>query len=210
MSGLRLVLARHGQTRANLAGALDTRPPGDSLTAEGHRQAAELAELLATEPVVAVYASHARRAQQTAGPVAAAHGLDVQLLDGVHEAFVGDLEGSAGLDERELWHDIYHAWHAGELDRAVAGGESGEQVLTRFLAGVDKIQAEHPEGTVVLVSHGAALRLAAGALASNVDGLFAGVHYLPNTATVVLQLDGATAAWHCVRWHDVDLPPPAR
>ncbi|MGH3980027.1 MAG: histidine phosphatase family protein [Pseudonocardiaceae bacterium] len=203
---MRLVLARHGQTGANVRGALDTGLPGYPLTDEGHRQAAELAERLATEPVVAVYASHAVRAQQTARPVAVAHGLDVALLDGVHEAFAGDLEGSDDLEQRGLWQDVYRAWHTGELDRAVPGGESGEQVLRRYLADVDRVRVTHPHGTVVLVSHGAALRLAACALAPNVEGAFAWVHYLPNTATVLLERDGATAGWRSLRWHDVDLP----
>ncbi|MFN2494754.1 MAG: histidine phosphatase family protein, partial [Pseudonocardiaceae bacterium] len=79
---MRLVLVRHGETTANAAGVLDTRLPGCPLSEEGHRQAAELAQRLADEPVVAVYASRALRAQQTAAPVAARHGVAVQVLDG--------------------------------------------------------------------------------------------------------------------------------
>ncbi|HEY0805657.1 MAG TPA: histidine phosphatase family protein, partial [Pseudonocardiaceae bacterium] len=57
MTGLRLILARHGQTDANIRMVLDSRPPGPPLTELGHRQADELADLLAVEPVVGVYAS---------------------------------------------------------------------------------------------------------------------------------------------------------
>jgi len=56
---------------------------------------------------------------------------------------------------------------------------------------------------VVLVSHGAAIRLAVVALASNVDGSFAGPRLLSNTATVLLEADGL--GWRCLRWDDVEL-----
>jgi broad specificity phosphatase PhoE len=98
------VLARHGQTTANSQNILDTRLPGHPLTEAGHQQAADLAQRLADEPVVAVYASRALRARQTAQPVAARHQRTVQILDGVHEVFCecvvrrfrsGPLPGSA-------------------------------------------------------------------------------------------------------------------
>ncbi len=40
---------------------------------------------------------HAVRAQQTAAPVAAAHGLDVGVVEGVQEIFCGDLEGRSDV-----------------------------------------------------------------------------------------------------------------
>jgi broad specificity phosphatase PhoE len=55
----------------------------------------------------------------------------------------------------------------------------------------------------VLVSHGAAIRLAVVALATNVDGAFAGPRYLPNGAMVLLEADDT--GWRCLRWDDIDL-----
>lgn len=203
MRPLRLVLARHGQTTANVEGILDTRLPGHPLTEEGHRQAAGLARQLAAEPVVGVYASLARRAQQTAEPVAVGHGRAVQVLDGVHEVSIGDLEGRCSPADHHALHEMYRAWHAGDLHASRPGGESGKQVLDRYLADVATIRASHSDGgTAVLVSHGAATRLAVVALASNVDGSFAGARLLPNTAVVVLEADGA--GWRCLRWDDVE------
>jgi len=200
---LRLVLVRHGQTTANAEGILDTRLPGHPLTPEGHRQAAELARRLAGDPVVGVYASRARRAQQTAQPVAAGHGLQVRILNGVHEVSIGDLEGRRRPEDHEALHEMYRAWHAGDLHASRIGGESGKQVLDRYLADVATIRAAHPSGTAVLVSHGAATRLATVALASNVDGAFAGARLLPNTAMVLLEADGV--GWRCLCWDDIPL-----
>jgi len=55
----------------------------------------------------------------------------------------------------------------------------------------------------VLVSHGAAIRLAVVALAANIDGAFAEPRYLANAATVLLEAD--EAGWRCLRWDDIDL-----
>ncbi|HEU0086157.1 MAG TPA: histidine phosphatase family protein [Pseudonocardiaceae bacterium] len=203
MSALRLVLARHGETTANAVGLLDTRLPGCPLSEEGHRQAAELAERLAGEPVVGVYASLATRAQQTAAPVAARHGLTAQVLGGVHEVCIGDLEGRHRPQDHDALHAMYHAWHGGDLRHARPGGESGQQVLDRYLADIAAIRAAHPDGTAVLVSHGAAIRLATVALASNVDGSFAAPRLLSNIATIVLEADGA--GWRCLRWDNIEL-----
>ena len=200
---LRLVLVRHGQTTANAKGILDTRPPGRPLTEEGHRQAAELAQRLADEPVVAVYASRALRAQQSAQPIAARHGLATLTLDGVHEVFIGDLEGRQTPEAHRSLHALYHAWHSGDLEAARPGGESGKQVLDRYLADVAAIRSAHRRGTAVLVSHGAAIRLAVVALATNIDGAFAEPRYLANAAMVVLETHAT--GWRCLRWDKIDL-----
>jgi broad specificity phosphatase PhoE len=213
---MKLILARHGQTRANVDRVLDTLPPGYPLTDDGHRQAAELADALRDEPVVAVYASPAVRARQTAEPVAARHGLTPVELDGVQEVFVGDLEGRCDPEALELWTGIYRSWHAGHPDRRVPGGESGTEVLHRYRTALSRLEAtrhpHHPngspgqwDGTLVVVSHGAVIRLAVAALASNLDSDFAKDDFLPNASTVVLQTAGDNG-WHCLRWNDVDIP----
>lgn len=200
---LRLVLVRHGQTTANAEGILDTQLPGHALTEEGHRQAEQLAQRLAGEPVVAVYASRAVRAQQTAQPIAAQHGLATQILSGVHEVFLGDLEGRGAPEDHQTLHELYRAWHSGDLRAARPGGESGKEVLDRYLADVAAIRSAHRDGTVVLVSHGAAIRLAVVALAANVDGAFAEPRYLANAAAILLEAD--QTGWRCLRWDDIDL-----
>ncbi|MCP2262645.1 putative phosphoglycerate mutase [Streptoalloteichus tenebrarius] len=198
MSTPRLVLVRHGQSEANVLRYLDTRPPGAPLTAEGRAQAEDLASDLADEPVVAVYASRALRAQQTAAPLAARHGLAVGVLDGVHEVQAGDLEGRNEAGALQRYEDVFALWsERHELDVPMPGGESARQVLDRFLPDARRARAEHPDGTVVLVSHGTAIRLCAPHLVGNPDFL-AGLVYLPNTGRIVLETDGDD--WRCVEW----------
>jgi broad specificity phosphatase PhoE len=199
---LRLVLLRHGQTDANVAKALDTVPPGAPLNELGRKQAAEVATLIADWPVRAVHASRALRARQTAEPVAAAHGLAVTVVDGVHEIFVGELEGRSDKPARREFDEVYDAWWGGELDRALPGGESARDLRERYLPAVSRIveqaEAAHgPGGVVVLVSHGAAIRLAAAALLGDT----AETRYVPNAGRVVLRRDSSSdTGWALELW----------
>lgn len=193
MSGLRLILARHGQTAANVVKALDSRPPGAPLNDLGHAQAAALGGRLAADPVTAVYASRAIRAQQTAAPVAVAHDLPVTVIDGVHEVFCGDLEGRSDLAAREQFDLTYAAWWRGDLDAHLPGGESAHELRDRFVPVLERL-ADGATGTVVLVSHGAAIRLAAAALLGDT----AETTYVPNAGVVVLGRDGD--GWVLEHW----------
>ena len=200
---MRLVLARHGRTASNVTKALDSRPPGAPLDELGRAQAAALGERLAGEPVTAVYASQATRAQQTAAPVAAAHGHAVQVIDGVHEVFCGDLEGSVDPAARALFDRTYAAWWEGDLDARLPGGESAHDLRARFLPAVEAITAGVRD-TVVLVSHGAAIRLAAAALLGDP----AATLYVPNTGLVILRAEAA--GWSLEHWDAAAPPAPVR
>jgi broad specificity phosphatase PhoE len=189
----RLILARHGRTAGNVVKALDSRPPGMPLDEVGRAQAEELGRRLAVEPVTAVYASRAVRAQQTAVPIAAAHGLPVVVIDGVQETDCGDLEGNTDHASRQQFDRMYQAWLRGDLDAHLPGGESALDVRTRFVKSVDAVLA-CARDTVVVVSHGAAIRMAVGAM------LGEGVEtaYVPNAGVVILR--GAPGAWTLEHW----------
>lgn len=190
---LRLVLVRHGRTAANVARVLDTRLPGSPLDDLGRTQAQAVARRLAEHPVTAVHASRATRARQTAEPVAAAHGVAVRVLDGVHEVSCGEFEGRSDPEARAAFDAVYGAWWRGELDARLPGGESALEVRARYLPAVADIVAG-ADGDVVLVSHGAAIRLAAAALLG--DGV--PTRYVPNTGLVVLRPAGP--GWVLDHW----------
>lgn len=203
---MRLMLVRHGQTGSNLKRALDTSLPGAPLTDEGHQQAAEFASALPDKPV-AVYASMATRAQQTAAPIAAANGLEVQVVEGVQEVFVGDLEGRSDDAALQEFFEVYLRWTNDDLAARMPGGESGAEIRARFLGTVTSIRDRHAadeDCLVVLVSHGAMIRLGAEWLAENVTGQLANVGVLPNTGHVLLESGGD--GWNCVEWTGVELP----
>ena len=205
---MRLLLIRHGQTEGNVRGALDTALPGPPLTELGRTQAEDLAFRLSGEPIVAVYASQATRAQQTAAPLAARFSLDVQVVDGVHEVVAGDLEGATDHASIRTYMEVVRRWTLGELTPSLPGGESGTSVRTRMLDAVGRLRAKHeqadPDGVIALVSHGGAIRLSAEWLAPNVHADIANAALIPNTGLVELDArpDGR---WHCLTWVDTPL-----
>ncbi|OLT39049.1 phosphoglycerate kinase [Saccharomonospora sp. CUA-673] len=198
---MRLYLVRHAQSEANVHKILDTALPGPPLTELGRKQADALIDTFVPQQVAAVYASHATRAQQTAAPLADALSLPVRVLDGVHEVSVGDLEGRGDREAIEAYGTVVHQWVQGNLDVPLPGGESGRQVRSRYLAAVDAIRERHlgTADTVVLVSHGGAIRLAAEWLAPNVTPEITDTGLLPNTAHVRLDAD-PDHVWRCSEW----------
>ena len=78
-------LLRHGDVH-NPDGVLYGRLPGFWLSDVGVRQAERVAAHLADHDVVHVVASPLLRAQQTATPITARHGLDLVTDEGLSEA----------------------------------------------------------------------------------------------------------------------------
>jgi broad specificity phosphatase PhoE len=207
MSG-RLVLVRHGQSQANVERRLDTRPPGAALTDLGRQQAREFARELSRHPAIIAH-SEALRAYQTAREIADELGLNTHELLGIHEVQVGALEDRNDDEAIKEFETIYQRWHEGDLAASMPGGESAEQVLERYLPVINALRLRHLDddsshGDIVVVSHGAAIRLVAAVLAG-VDSSFALDHHLSNTQAVVLApiTDGR---WSCVQWGKL-LPP---
>lgn len=201
MSG-RLVLVRHGQSLANVERRLDTRPPGAELTDLGRGQARSFATGLAQPPALLAH-SVAHRARQTAEEVAGALRVAPLQLDGIHEVQVGELENRNDDDAIAEFEAIYQKWHEGDLDVAMPNGETGAEVLDRYVPTITQLRMRHLDddtwhGDIVVVSHGAAIRLVSSVLAG-VAPSFALEHHLSNAEAVVLApiTDGR---WSCVQW----------
>jgi broad specificity phosphatase PhoE len=194
--GVRIWCLRHAQSR-NVTGALAGAVPHAPLTALGHRQAAATARVLTREPITAVHASDALRARQTAAPLAAALGVPVLTLAELAEAGVGRHEASTDPAVARLTAEALHAWVTGDdLERRVADGESGREVVARVTAAFERIAGEHPGGTVAVVGHVASLTAALSGLC----GLGARVWGtpLPHAEPFLVTWDGRT--WHCAAW----------
>lgn len=197
----RLVLLRHGQSYGNVERRLDTRPPGAELTPLGRDQARTFARG-AGRPALLAH-SVAIRASQTAGVIGGELEMAAIEVPGVHEVQVGALENRSDDDAVAEFNAIYERWHHGDLDVPLPGGETGNEVLDRYVPVLTDLRLRYLDdrdwtGDIVIVSHGAAIRLAAAVLAG-VDATFALDHHLENAQSVVLApiTDGR---WSCVRW----------
>lgn len=210
MSG-RLVLVRHGQSYGNVERRLDTKPPGADLTELGLQQARLVARGYRSRPPAVLAHSVARRAVQTAAAIAEEIGAEPVQLEGLHEVQAGDLEDRTDSESFAVFDTVYERWHFGEVDARLPGGESAAEVFDRYLPVVADLRLRYLEndasgGDVVIVSHGAAIRLVAAALAG-VDPGFAVNHHLRNAESVVLA-PITDNRWSCVHWGEQNPPFP--
>lgn len=190
---MRLILIRHGQTRANVEHLLDTAFPGEPLTPHGHGQARALVEAIAHEEIHALYASTLTRAQQTAAPLAAQRGLVTSVIDGIQEIAAGVEEMSP---DWETYVSMLASWSLDNLDAKLEGGESAREFLTRFDDAVARIEAAGHE-RAALVSHGAALRV--WALYRDLTFPHSHARPLHNTEWIVMN-GGMASGWRIESW----------
>ena len=175
----RLVLWRHGQTRWNA----ENRFQGQSdipLDAVGKQQAERAARLLAGLRPDAIVSSDLSRALATAAPLARLTGLTVTTDKDLRERYGGLWEGLTDPEIRARYPDEHAAWLPPE-------GESSAVVADRAGAALERVAAGMAPGTlVVVVSHGAAIRLGAARLLGFPEELWGAVGPLANCAWSVL------------------------
>ena len=159
-------LARHGQSDWNAANRFQghsDRP----LTELGRRQAAALAEELESqEPLSAIYASPLRRALETASIVGARLGLEPVPVDDLREVDVGGWSGLSRNEVEERFPDAFRRWLDG--GEGWEDGETYADMATRVMEALRLIAENHPEDTVLVVSHGGPIR-AIHAIAAGMD-----------------------------------------
>jgi broad specificity phosphatase PhoE len=153
-----ILLARHGETNDNIPpirvqGFTDT-PLNDT----GRRQAAELAERLAHEPIASLWSSDLSRARETAEIVGEKIGLGPRLDARLREANRGRWEGRRFIDIEREEPELYPAWRrAGEAFR-FPGGESLRDQMDRVLACLRDI-SDTGELPALVVCHGGSIRV---------------------------------------------------
>lgn len=149
----RLILVRHGETEANIAGRMQGRGD-DPLTERGRRQVRAVAERIKREahPVTAIYTSPLRRARSTAQEIGEALGLHPKVRDGLQEMNLGALEG---VSTAEL-----AAATPRSVDEPYPNGESARDFVERIMGALYGIVASNPGATVVAVSHGGVIATA--------------------------------------------------
>lgn len=152
-----LILLRHGETEWNLSGRWQGQAMDTELSQRGREQARIVARRLRAYPFGAIYSSDLKRAWDTARIVGEAVGLQPLADAGLRESDIGVWTGMTWEEILARFPDEMAAMVAGE-DIRRGGGESMGELNDRLAAVVERIAADHPGETVLLVSHGAALR----------------------------------------------------
>jgi broad specificity phosphatase PhoE len=152
-----LALVRHAEPVRTPAGTVDG-PADPGLTARGVEQTRRLAEWLAGERIDVVLSSPMRRARETAEPVAAAHGLDIEIVDGLVEY---DAASADYIPMDELQASGDPRWHAMVEGRWEDFGADPAHVFkARVAQAVEQIVDRFPGRRVVAVCHGGVINCA--------------------------------------------------
>lgn len=156
MSGLRILLARHGETAWNALGKLQGHTDIE-LNEVGREQARVLANQFAEARLCAVWTSDLARARQTGEIVAATLGLAAPLVDPeLRERRFGVFEGLTREECASTHPEAWRAWL--EQTTAPPGGELREHAIARMSRALTRI-ATLAEGPALVVSHGGLMRL---------------------------------------------------
>ncbi|TYB50508.1 histidine phosphatase family protein [Nonomuraea sp. PA05] len=193
---MRLWCLRHGESTnvtAGIAGAVPTAP----LTTNGRQQAMSAAQKLAGEPLTRVYASTALRARQTADILASALTVDVARMSELVEVGIGQHEGTSDPSIRAHTAEVLRSWIIDQnLERRVADGESGHQVVARMTAALRQIAMTHSGESVAVVGHVASLTVTLGQLCTLGNQVWGTP--LPHAHPFLVEWDGRT--WTCPAW----------
>lgn len=159
----RLVIVRHTQTDDNVArrysGQYDVE-----LNLTGKKQAIDVSKrIVGLGNICAVASSNLSRAMFLGDRIGSRAGVVTRALPELREAGLGRLE--------RLTRDEFPARYQGDMyrtsrpdfDFTEVGGESAQQVIERYLRGLHimrrQLELHGPNGRLVVVGHGTALRL---------------------------------------------------
>lgn len=146
-----MLLIRHGENEWVKQHRLAGRTPGVHLNDRGRQQAADLVPRLETQKLSAVYSSPLERCQETAQPVAAAHGLPVIPCPGLLEVDYGEWQGGSlkELSKTPEWKRVQY--HPSRF--RFPQGETLRLMQNRLVDAVETIREDHPGQVVALFGH---------------------------------------------------------
>jgi len=197
---IRLVLWRHGQTVWNAEHRFQGQTDID-LDDTGMGQAERAARLLTALRPDAIISSDLRRAAATAAPLARLTGLEVSYDKDLRERYGGVWEGLTDKEIRERYPAAHAAWTPPE-------GETTAAVAQRAGAALERIAEAAPPGArVVVVSHGAAIRLGMSHLLGLPQDLWSILGPLANCSWSVVER--RRERWRLLEHNAGTLPEPA-
>ncbi len=176
---MRVVVVRHGQTESNRKGAVYGRSD-EGLSDLGKEQAQRVAQQLDGELVAAIYSSDLRRCVETTEAMLPYH-PDALL------AYTPALReiGSGAMHRLPLrlphWLLTPLVQLALKLNFAPPGGESWRDLRARIATILDEIYKQHPDATVLLVTHNVVIQAICSFL-KGIDTIGLNAKVVPNCA----------------------------
>jgi probable phosphoglycerate mutase len=154
----KIYLVRHGQTDFNLQGVVQGSGIDAPINATGSAQAAAFFEAYKEVSFDQIYHTALIRTKQSVQQFIDL-GIPTRALSELNEISWGDYEGTPMTpEEGEYYRHMLHQWQQGNLDYAIAGGESPNTVAVRMKRGIN-IVLSGPGETILVCMHGRAMRI---------------------------------------------------
>ncbi len=186
--------------------------PLDEVGIDQARRAAQT--LIGLKPAK-IISSDLERARITAQALASLAGLEVLTDPDLRETYAGVWQGLTRAEIMERFPQEFAAW-GGDSDIRPGGGETRLEVAHRVTRAIENALSDVPEnGTLVVASHGGALRAGLGRLLGLEPAQWAALGVLANAQwTVLTELDELTPRprglnWRLQEYNAGSLPEPA-
>ena len=154
----KIYLLRHGQTDYNLQGVVQGSGIDAPINATGRAQAQAFFEAYQEVQFDQLYHSALIRTRQSIQGFIDL-GIPVTSLVELNEISWGNYEGTPMTpEEGEYYRMMLHQWQQGNLDYAIAGGESPNSVAERLHRAI-QIILNGPGQTILVCMHGRAMRI---------------------------------------------------
>lgn len=184
----RIYCVRHAEAMGNVMEFFQGRTDTD-ISPKGEKQLACLAERFKDIDFDIIYSSPLKRTRATAAAVNKYHSADILIDDRLIEINGGVWEGLKWVDIPVLYPEEHKLWTDKMEDFHIKDGEAMTEVYDRMSRAVDDIAAKNPGKTIVVVSHGCALRnYLCYANGDSIDKL-ADVGWSDNTAVSCVEYD---------------------
>lgn len=205
----RVVLWRHGRTEWNVAGRVQGQTD-TSLDDVGREQARAAAARLASLQPVRILSSDLERARDTAEELSRVSGVPVELDERLREMNFGEREG---LTWRESWDRFPELMKAMLEDREerFPGAELHAEAGARLSEALgEALETLEDEQTLVVVAHGAVLRVGACTFLGFPEATWRTFAGLSNCSWIALeQISPAHGTrWRLTEWNAGTLPEP--
>jgi broad specificity phosphatase PhoE len=155
-----LILVKH-----SIPEIVETLPAREwKLSELGRARALRLAELLKQYQPEVVISSTESKAKETAEIIAGRHQIEYRVAEDLHEHDRSNVPYLAHDEFQASVHEFFL-----KPDELVFGRESADQAHARFYRRVHSILNEHPDKTVVIVTHGTVISLFVSRLTGSSD-----------------------------------------
>ncbi len=155
----RLALVRHGETIWNTenryAGSTDI-----PLSPRGQEQAEKLANWVSSVDLAAIWVSPLLRARETVRPSERVTGITARVDARLREIHFGRGEGLTNAGIRQSFPEAFTAFDSDPVSHHLPGGEDPRDVALRAIECFKQIEAIHPRGHVLVVTHNTLIRVA--------------------------------------------------